>query len=81
MDGRIWLSGGGEQKLGGRLLGGRLLRGLMFGRLEMDMIVIDYIREWASYSCAFTGGGARESLSLFSSLASGVGRRQGETGT
>ena len=81
MDGRIWFYGGGEGELGGSLL-----RGVMFGSLEMDMIAIDYIREWASYSCAFTGGGAPESESLSLSLSlgvegGGVKRRQEETGT
>lgn len=79
MDGRIWFCGGGERELGGSLL-----RGVMFGSLEMDMIAIDYIREWASYSCAFTGGGAPESSSLSLSLGvegGGVKRRQEETGT
>lgn len=79
VDGRIWFCGGGERELGGSLL-----RGVMFGSLEMDMIAIDYIREWASYSCAFTGGGAPESSSLSLSLGvegGGVKRRQEETGT
>lgn len=63
VDGRIWFDGGGDRELGGSLL-----RGLMFGSLEMDLIAIDYIREWASYSCAFRGGGAPESSSLSLSL-------------